>query len=240
MSLQAWLFHNAVTRIAHLIYLHGFASSPLSSKAQRFAREVARHGIGFACPDLNQPSFETLTVTRMLAAAAHAIAEAPAGPIALAGSSLGGYLAVHAAARDATRRVDRLILLAPAFDFGGNRLRQLGDHGIDEWRRNGFLEVFHYADGQSKRVGYELYEDAARYDAFALSLNLPMLVYQGRHDDTVQPATVERWCASRPTAELHVVEDGHQLTDSMDTIWERSEKFLGLATIKSSHGGMDH
>ena len=164
----------------------------------------------------------------MLEDTARAIVAAPAGPIALVGSSLGAYLAVHAAERDNTRRVDRLVLLAPAFDFGGNRLRQLGEHGIDEWRRNGFLEVFHYADGQSRRVGYELYEDAARYDAFAVSLNLTMLVYQGRHDDTVQPAAVERWCASRPTAELHLVDDGHQLTESMAQIWERSERFLGL------------
>ena len=229
MPLPARVSDCPMNRVAHVVYFHGFASSPGSSKAQRFGRELAAHNVGFSCPDLNQPAFETLTVTRMLEDAARAIGEAPAGPIALVGSSLGAYLAVHAADRDRSRRVDRLILLAPAFDFGGNRLRQLGEHGIDEWRRNGFLEVFHYADGQSRKVGYALYENAARYDAFALSLDLPMLVYQGRQDDTVQPATVERWCTSRPTTELHLVDDGHQLTDSMDAIWKRSEGFLGLA-----------
>ncbi len=52
--------------VRHAIYLHGFASSPQSSKATRFAAELAKRGVGYSCPDFNQPSFETLTVTRML------------------------------------------------------------------------------------------------------------------------------------------------------------------------------
>jgi len=35
-------------------------------KAQRFGRELASRGVGYTCPDLNLPAFETLTVTRML------------------------------------------------------------------------------------------------------------------------------------------------------------------------------
>jgi predicted esterase YcpF (UPF0227 family) len=53
-------------RIGHVIYLHGFASSPGSSKATRFGRELKQRGIPYDCPDLNEPAFETLTVTRML------------------------------------------------------------------------------------------------------------------------------------------------------------------------------
>jgi pimeloyl-ACP methyl ester carboxylesterase len=216
--------------VRHVIYLHGFASSPGSSKAQRFARELARCGVGFSCPDLNQPAFETLTITRMLDAVRDVLETIPAGPVALLGSSLGGFVAVHAAARDTTRLVDRLVLMAPAFDFGGNRLSQLGDAGIEEWRRRGDVEIFHYADNRPRRVGFALYEDAARYDAFALDLRLPMLVFQGRRDDSVPPETVEAWCRTRPTVDLRLVDDGHQLTDSMDLIWRESERFLGLGS----------
>jgi len=215
-------------RIGHVVYLHGFASSPESSKATRFERELTARGVGFSCPDLNLPAFETLTVTRMLADSARATDAAPAGPIALVGSSLGAFVAVHAAALDTARRIDRLILLAPALDFGGNRLRQLGEHGIDEWRRRGSLEVFHHALGQPREVGFALYQDAARYDAFALTEGLPTLVYQGRHDELVAPAMVARWASTRPNVELHLVDDGHQLSESMDEIWTRAEHFLGL------------
>ena len=211
-----------------MLYLHGFASSPGSSKARRFAQEFARLGVGFGCPDFNQPAFETLTVTRMLDQVRLAIAEAGQGPMALIGSSLGAFVAVHAAAADVTGLVDRLVLLAPALDFGGNRLRRLGEQGIDEWRRSGQLRVFHYALNEPRDVGFALYEDAARYDAFAVPSTLPTLVFQGRRDDSVDPAVVERWARDRPSVDLHLLDDGHQLTDSMDAIWQGCQIFLGL------------
>ena len=215
------------------IYLHGFASSPASSKAQRFARELGTRAIGFACPDFNEPAFETLTVTRMLDQTAAAIDDAPAGPVALVGSSLGAFVALHAAARDAAsarRRVDRMVLMAPALDFGGNRLRQLGEHGIEEWKRAGTLRVFHYAHHADRDVGYALYEDAARYDAFDVNLALPMLVFQGTRDGSVDPSMVVRWARTRPNVDLRLVDDEHQLTASIDDIWRASAALFGLAS----------
>ena len=223
-----------MSRVASVVYLHGFASSPQSSKAQRFARELEACGVGFSCPDFNQPAFETLTTTRMLEQTAGAIASAGPGSVALIGSSLGAFVALHAAARDeakprADRRVDRLILLAPAFDFGGNRLRQFGEHGIEAWRRAGSIPMFHYAWNEEREINFALYEDAARYDAFAVQVNLPMLVVQGTRDASVDPSMVVRWAAARPNADLRLVDDEHQLTASMDEIWRWSADFLGLS-----------
>lgn len=214
-------------RVNHVIYLHGFASSPGSSKATRFGRELRVRGIGYDCPDLNQPAFETLTVTRMLEQTKAVIATAQA-PIALVGSSLGAFVAVHAAAQDRTGKVDRLVLLAPALDFGGNRLRQLGEQGIDEWRKTGHLRVFHYADNTYRDVGFALYEDAAAYDAFAVELTQPVLAFQGERDASVDPRMVERWAAGRSNVDLRLLDDDHQLTSSVDLIWNESAAFFGL------------
>ena len=218
-----------MTPVGHVLYLHGFASSPASSKARRFEEELAIHGVGFACPDFNQPDFETLTVTRMLADTRRALEAAPRRPVAVVGSSLGAFVAVHAAEAPWGRDIDRLILLAPALDFGGNRLRQLGDRGLDEWRTSGRLEVFHYGDNARKHVGFQLYQDAAGFDAFRVGRGLPTLVYQGRQDESVSADMVERWAAERPHVTLRLVEDGHQLTASLEQIWNESERFLGLA-----------
>ncbi|MBW8713318.1 MAG: esterase, partial [Acidobacteria bacterium] len=49
-----------------VLYLHGFASSPESSKATFLSRKFAERGISMIVPDLNAPDFSTLTVTRML------------------------------------------------------------------------------------------------------------------------------------------------------------------------------
>jgi pimeloyl-ACP methyl ester carboxylesterase len=212
--------------VRHVVYLHGFASSPASSKAAWFARELEALGIGFSCPDFNQPSFETLTVTRMVNQTLEAVEAAGEGPVALVGSSLGGYVAVHAAAKDAGRRGDRLVLLAPAFDFGGNRLKRLGPHDVETWRRDGRVHVFHYAYSEARPVSFALYEDAAAWDAFDVQLDIPVLIVHGRRDDVVDPAMVQEWAAGRPNVTLHLVDDGHQLTDSMPFIWEESRKLF--------------
>jgi hypothetical protein len=227
VPVPAGLHEQAVTPARHVVYLHGFASSPASSKAMRFGREARARGLGFSCPDLNAPDFQTLTVSRMLDQAAGAVAAADAGPVCLIGSSLGAFVAVHAAAPDATGRIDRLILLAPAFDFGGNRLRDLGGRGIDEWRRAGRLRVMHHAYGAERDIGFGLYEDAAAYDAWDVQLDLPTLIFHGRHDEVVDPEMVERWAAHRPNVTLHLLDDGHQLSGSVDGIVERSLGFLG-------------
>ena len=229
--------------IRHAIYLHGFASSPGSSKAEYFARELAARGVGFSCPDFNEPDFESLTVTRMLEQTRQAIEtslradDASAGqadqptdrPIALIGSSLGAFVAVHAATQSWAEAVGRLVLLAPALDFGGNRLRQLGEYGIEEWRRSGRLRVFHYARNEPRDVSFALYEDAARYDAFEVRLSVPTLVFQGTRDASVDPKMVERWASLQPRVTLRLLDDEHQLTDSIETIWTETERFLGIA-----------
>lgn len=208
-----------------VVYLHGFASSAQSSKARTFADNLAPHGIVLEAPDLNQPSFETLTITRMLKDALAAI-DGGAGPVALIGSSLGAFVAVHVAARHPA--VEKVVLLAPALDFAQTRMRDLGDEGIARWRETGVLDVFHYGLGRAARVGYALYEDAASYDAFGLELTQPVLIFQGLRDTVVDPAVAARFAISRTNVTLRVLDDDHQLLASMPVIWEETRAFLGL------------
>jgi pimeloyl-ACP methyl ester carboxylesterase len=213
----------------HLFYLHGFASSSASSKAAVLARRLAARGLSLRCPDFNEPDFSTLTITRMLDRLDAELAGLPAGPVALIGSSLGAFVALHAAARHPAggrTPVDRLILLAPALDFGANRMRELGEDGLERWRTTGRLEVFHHAYGRTLAVGYALYEDAGRYDTRALDLAVPMLIFQGRRDEVVDPAGVEAFARARPNVTLRLVDDDHQLLASLDRIGDEVEAFL--------------
>lgn len=217
----------------HIFYLHGFASSPRSSKAAFLAGRLREHGLELHTPDFNTPDFTTLTMTRMIDQVVDALDGLPRGPAALIGSSLGAFVAVQAAAVRA-HRIDRLVLLAPALDFGGNRTREMGGVGIDEWRQRGHLDVFHYGLGRVLPVHYGLYDDACRYDCLTLNLGMPVQVFQGRRDSAVDPAMVEAWAAARENVELHLLDDDHQLTASLDRIWEAMPRFLGLTPREPS------
>jgi uncharacterized protein len=214
-----------------LIYLHGFASSPRSSKARLFAERAAAASVPFVCPDLNEPEFRTLTVTRMIAQVDRAIEALPEGPVALVGSSLGAFVALHAAERRARQetaasRIDRLIFLAPAFDLVAGFEREVGPQRLLEWEATDAYTVFHYADDRPRDLGWAFMRDARRYDAFSISLAVPTLIYQGRRDEVVAPADVERWAATRPWVTLRLVDDGHQLLDHVDEIWNEVSRFI--------------
>jgi pimeloyl-ACP methyl ester carboxylesterase len=226
----------------HIFYLHGFASGARSSKASFLRERLAPLGLALQCPDFNEPDFATLTVTRMLDQVDAAIAALPPGPVALIGSSLGAFVAWHATARRARRArehersdgdpgshpITALVLLAPALEFGANRMRDLGAEGIARWKATNRLEVFHYAYGETRPVGYALYEDAVQYDSTRVEVTIPALVFQGRRDALVDPGMVERFVASRPSMTLQLLDDDHQLLGSLEHIWKDTAAFLRL------------
>ena len=83
----------------HFLYLHGFVSSPESTKATFLADRLGGHHLVLSCPDLNLPDFSTLTVTRMIRQVEGELAERKPGPTVLFGSSLGAFVALHLAER---------------------------------------------------------------------------------------------------------------------------------------------
>jgi uncharacterized protein len=230
MQVPAGVHPQAVSRRS-LVYLHGFASSPRSSKARLFAERAAAADITFSCPDLNAPEFRTLTVTRMLDQLDQVIAVLPEGPVAIVGSSLGAFVALHAAARraalrDDPRPIDRLIFLAPALDLVAGFEREVGAEQIRAWQATDAYTIFHYADNQPRELSWAFMADATGYDAFAVSLPIPTLIYQGRRDEIVAPEAVERWAASRPWVTLQLVDDGHQLLDHVDQMWNEVRRVV--------------
>jgi pimeloyl-ACP methyl ester carboxylesterase len=57
---------------------------------------------------------------------------------------------------------------------------------------------------------------------------MPILIFQGRRDTAVDPVMVEQWARARPNAELHLLDDDHQLASSLEVIWKETTGFLKL------------
>lgn len=89
-----------------ILYLHGFRSSPRSTKARQLAARLAERGLAssYRCPQLPVSPSEAARFIEGLATAGDA------RPLSLIGSSLGGFYATWLA-----ERVDcRVVLLNPA------------------------------------------------------------------------------------------------------------------------------
>jgi uncharacterized protein len=209
-----------------LLYLHGFASGPSSHKARVLSARFAALGIPMAIPDLTPGAegFERSSPSSMRAVAEAALAGG-GPPHAIIGSSLGGYLATVIASRDPS--VERLVLMAPAFRLFERWRARLAPAELADWRARG-LETMHYASGRSRRLGWQFFEDAERHPAFP-EVRVPTLCIAGTRDETVPFADVEAFVARTPSARLVAVDDAHDLTASLDRIFEETRAFLGPA-----------
>lgn len=205
-----------------VLYLHGFASSPGSRKATFFAHKLRERGARVDIPDLAEGCFERLTITRQLALIERLLAGEPA---VLIGSSLGGYLAALYAAGHP--EIERLILLAPAFDFYRLWSEDLGPERLAKWQRDGSIPVFHYGYRCEQPLGFEFFEDAARHEPFP-DFGQPALVIHGDRDDVVPLELSARFAAAHPNARLTRLPSGHELTDVLEPIWRESAAFLAL------------
>ena len=211
-----------------VIYLHGFASSPKSTKVAYFRDRLRERGIDFICPDFNQPDFETMTMTRMIGQLRAELARVDCRPVTLFGSSLGGTLAVLVAAREGAR-VDRLVLLAPAVMFAKPGHHLLPPDRMEEWRRRGALPFLHHASNAERLLNVSFYDDSLQYDAYGAVFSQPTLIFQGLRDASVDHRTVEAFARTRPNVTLSLLDDDHQLIASLLRIWHDVEPFLGLA-----------
>lgn len=105
--------------VTHLLYLHGFRSSPQSAKARQVAARVAqRHPrVVWWCPQLPpSPRAAMEMVTNGIAAWPH-------GRMGVIGSSLGGFYATHVAETTGCRAV----LLNPAIDPARDLAKYIGE-----------------------------------------------------------------------------------------------------------------
>lgn len=204
-----------------ILYLHGFASSPGSSKAGLFAERFGGWGWDVTVPALDGGDFRNLTLTGMLGVVER---EARGRRCMLVGSSLGGYLAALYAARHA--EVERVVLLAPAFGFARRWAATLGLEALEEWQSTGVRGVFHYGTGREEELSWRLMEDAALYEEFP-AVTQPALVVHGRLDDVVPVGVSREFAAGRANVELVEMDSDHQLLDVAEEIAERVRVFAG-------------
>jgi len=204
------------------VYLHGFASSPQSSKAQSYRKRFAEKGLALEIPTLDGGDFTHLSITGQLQIVHAAVA---GEATVLIGSSLGGYLAALYAARHAN--IGKLVLLAPAFQFPSRWRQRYSSQELARWQQDGSVPVFHYGYNREIPLGYQIMEDSRNYEdepEFAQ----PALVLHGRWD-TVVPAEISTAYATRhPNVILRLFDSGHELTDVLEDLWEETSTFLSL------------
>ncbi len=210
----------------HCVYLHGFASSPQSSKARYFASKLEELGQSVDVPDLNTPDFPRMTLSSQLETLESCLSKvSPAKPVVLFGSSMGGLIATLMAQN--SPQVKAIVLFAPGFGLGYHLEDLVGPANYETWSTDGHTTVFHYAFNCAMKLNYAFVEDAKKYETANLQINIPALVFHGLNDETVPVKESEAFHKDNPNfVELHVLDSDHQLVEPLPQMWELSKAFL--------------
>lgn len=208
------------------LYLHGFASSPASSKARAFVEWGRACGVEIEALDLRVPSFEGLLFSAIVARVRAAI-DAAGGArarVALIGSSLGGLTACRVAEQDP--RVAAVFAMAPAFRLVERWKTTIGDADWEKWRREGFREVDDHLTKGKARVHFGFVDELGRLDAGEPDVRVPVCIVHGTKDDVVDIERSRHFAHGKRHVRLVEVDDGHELVASIPRILSEAEAFF--------------
>ncbi len=191
--------------VTHLLYLHGFRSSPRSAKAMQVARWMqARHpGVTWWCPQLPpSPAQAMAHVMQRLAAW-------PRQTLGVMGSSLGGFYATCVAEATGCRAV----LLNPAVDPARDLAAYIGEHTTWQDPAERFFFEPRYVDELRALAPAQVTRPERYYAVIA------------KGDEVLD---WREMCGRYPGAQIKLLEGGdHALSDFSDHIGE-ALGFLGL------------
>ena len=206
-----------------ILFLHGFASSAQSTKAQYLRKRFeARPQVAFHAIDFNPTptDFRYVTTTGLISRLRQYVLDRDLGRLSIIGSSYGGLIALHYAHRFGG--VERMLLLAPGLRWlsGG-----LSEEELSHWEGVGEVPVHHPAFEEIP-VRYDLHLDGLRYLEF-IPPPAPLFIIHGDRDSTV-PTDHSRAYAAEYPSRVQLVEVGadHDLNDHLGLIWQYVESFL--------------
>ena len=207
------------------IYLHGFASAPQSRKAQALRDNFQQLGYTLHIPDLNQGDFTHLSLSRQIQQVQSEYLSS-GQPTTIIGSSFGGLTAAWLG--EQFDCVERVILLAPAFQFLANWQPKFLSEQWQQWEETGRMDIYHYGEQSMLPLDYGFVTDMRQYDDGALQRSLPTLVIHGLQDDVVPIQVSQEYGKKRAYVRLLEVESDHSLGDQLATIWAETTRFCSL------------
>lgn len=205
------------------IYLHGFASSPNSVKAQYIHQYLAKKQISLIIPDLNEGDFYNLTLSRQIKQVAQ-IFSSFSTPIILIGSSFGGLTATYLG--EQYKQIQALVLLAPAFGFYSRFIELLGEDQLKKWQTTGSLSIYHYGQQKNCLLNYTFLTDLNQYQEENCQRSLPTLIIQGKEDEVIPIEKTRSYASKRPWVQLIELDSEHGMTESLPEICSEISKFF--------------
>jgi pimeloyl-ACP methyl ester carboxylesterase len=206
-----------------ILFLHGFASSGQSTKAQFFREKFsALPQVEFHAFDFNPTpkDFEYMTITGLINRLRQYLLDHDRDNVRIIGSSMGALVGLHYARRFGG--VERMLLLAPAlFYFSGG----LDEKELERWEKEGVRKVLHYAFQEEIPIRYDHHIAGLYFKPVPPPTSITIV--HGRNDAVIPIDNSRKYAADFPDQiQLFEVDSDHQLNDRLESLWEHVQRFI--------------
>ena len=207
-----------------ILFITGFLSKRWGNKSKALAEWCREKGCGFCCYDVrgfgeSEGSFTDYTLSDWIADARLVLSMLRDGPpITIVGNSLGGWIA-WLMARE-FQEIERLILIAPAFNMMGVRAKSIDPKRRHAWQSAGWMPWDDEPAHRDFPLAWKWVEESEAYWKTSLDRLRPVRtsILHGQQDSVILPQGssqfVEKLQSVAPSfpVELHLVPGDHRLS----------------------------
>ena len=210
-----------------ILFITGFLSKRWGNKSKALAQWCQETGWGFCCYDVrgfgdSEGQFTDYTLSDWIADARIVLQmltqEQPGSPITIVGNSLGGWIGWLMAQE--CESVDRLALIAPAFNMMGVRAKSISPDRLHEWHTAGWMPWDDDPLHKDWALSWKWVAESEAYwkTSFDRLRRVKTTILHGLQDTAILPGGssqfVEQLLVREPSfpIELHLVPGDHRLS----------------------------
>jgi pimeloyl-ACP methyl ester carboxylesterase len=214
-----------------ILFITGFLSKRWGNKSKTLAQWCEEKGWGFCCYDVrgfgeSEGTFTDYTLSDWIQDAKAVISTLTAGPpLTIVGNSLGGWIAWLMAQEYSV--VEKLVLIAPAFNMMGVRARSISEERRHAWLTAGWMPWDDEPAHRDFPLAWKWVVESEAYWNTSFDRLRPVntAILHGQQDSVILPQGssqfVEQLRALAPSfpVELHLVPGDHRLSspEHLDT-----------------------
>lgn len=206
-----------------VIYIHGFASGPDSTKGKYFAKLAEKNNKEYHSVDLTptKEDFTDMIIPRLLKRIENTVKECiyPSSMLII-GSSMGGFLALHYL-QQSNYDIVGLFLLSPAVYMHSSFKNSFPTSQLERWKKQGTKKFKHYTHNEFLPLKYNFMESLEEYPTENINLIVPTTVIHGWDDKLIPYVDVVKYFANKTDnadISLHLFQSDHLLHNVFDEI----------------------
>lgn len=207
-----------------ILFITGFLSKRWGNKSKALAQWCEDEGWGFCCYDVrgfgeSEGRFTDYTLSDWIQDARAVVGTLTAGPpLTIVGNSLGGWIAWLMAQE--CQDIERLVLIAPAFNMMGVRARSLDPKRRHDWHTAGWMPWDDEPLHKDWPLSWKWVEESEAYWKTSFDRLRPVktTIFHGLQDTVILPSGsgefVEQLLARDPAypVELDLIPGDHRLS----------------------------